>query len=151
MTDAGFAAAVLEGGVFTDRALAAAAPPAVAPPDGALPAPVPSVPFVVMPPDDIIHPPAGILAGMLLAHERTGSSVLCLKKVDHRETSLYGVADTVAGPDGLEKVRGLVEKPKPEAAPSDLGVDTGAVFLWARRDCGCGVWGGGQDCGYLHP
>jgi UTP--glucose-1-phosphate uridylyltransferase len=78
--------------------------------------------FAVMLPDDVIHPGAPILSGMLLAHERTGVSVLCLKKVDHRETMLYGVADTTPGPDGLEQVRGLVEKPQPEDAPSDLGV-----------------------------
>jgi UTP--glucose-1-phosphate uridylyltransferase len=78
--------------------------------------------FAVMLPDDIIHPEAGILGGMLLAHERTGGSVLCLKKVDHRETALYGVADTTDGPDGLVKVNNLVEKPDPEEAPSDLGV-----------------------------
>src|SRR5438270_1203241 len=54
--------------------------------------------FAVLLPDDITHPKAGILGGMLVAHERTGASVLGLKQVDRREVSLYGcVAATPAG------------------------------------------------------
>lgn len=79
-------------------------------------------PFAVMLPDDVFHPRAAVLAGMLLAHERTGASVLCLKKVDRRETALYGVAAVDPGPGDLVAVRDLVEKPTPEEAPSDLGV-----------------------------
>lgn len=79
-------------------------------------------PFAVMLPDDVFHPRAGVLAGMILAHERTGGSVLCLKNVDRRETALYGVAAVDPGPDHLVTVRSLVEKPAPDDAPSDLGV-----------------------------
>jgi UTP--glucose-1-phosphate uridylyltransferase len=79
-------------------------------------------PFAVMLPDDIIHPKAGILAGMLLGHELTGGSVLCLKKVDRRQTELYGVAAVAPGPDSLLEVLDLVEKPHPDEAPSDYGV-----------------------------
>lgn len=79
-------------------------------------------PFAVMLPDDLCHPDAGILAGMIVAHEKTGSSVLCLKQVDRREVSLYGcVASTPAG-ESLVEVHDLVEKPAPDEAPSDLGV-----------------------------
>jgi UTP--glucose-1-phosphate uridylyltransferase len=79
-------------------------------------------PFAVLLPDDICHPKAGILAGMLVAHERTGSSVLCLKKVDRREISLYGSAAATPAGESLVEVHDLVEKPAPEDAPSDLGV-----------------------------
>ena len=79
-------------------------------------------PFVVMLPDDICHPKAGILAGMLVAHERTRSSVLCLKEVDARETSLYGCAAAQPAGESLVQVHGLVEKPSPAEAPSNLGV-----------------------------
>jgi len=79
-------------------------------------------PFVVMLGDDIMHEKSGILAGMLAAHERTGSSVLALKSVNHSEVSLYGcVAHEPAG-DSLVRVLDIIEKPAPEDAPSDLGV-----------------------------
>jgi UTP--glucose-1-phosphate uridylyltransferase len=85
-------------------------------------------PFAVLLGDDIMHRQSGILAGMLAAHEQTGSSVLALKKVDRREVSLYGcVAHQPAG-DNLVRVRDLIEKPKPEEAPSDLGVMGRYVF-----------------------
>jgi UTP--glucose-1-phosphate uridylyltransferase len=85
-------------------------------------------PFAVLLGDDIMHHRSGILAGMLAAHESTGSSVLAVKKVDRREVSLYGcVAHEDAG-DNLVQVRDLIEKPKPEEAPSDLGVMGRYVF-----------------------
>jgi UTP--glucose-1-phosphate uridylyltransferase len=79
-------------------------------------------PFAVLLPDDLCHPKAGILAAMLVAYEKTGSSVLALKQVDPREVSLYGCAAVEPAGDSLVEVRGLVEKPNPADAPSDLGV-----------------------------
>ncbi|HWE56627.1 MAG TPA: UTP--glucose-1-phosphate uridylyltransferase GalU [Acidimicrobiales bacterium] len=79
-------------------------------------------PFVVMLGDDLMHPKSGILAGMLVAHERTGGSVLCLRKVDRRETAMYGVVEAQPVSENLVQVTGLVEKPHPDEAPSDLGV-----------------------------
>jgi UTP--glucose-1-phosphate uridylyltransferase len=79
-------------------------------------------PFAVLLPDDLCHPTAGILAGMLVAHENTGSSVLCLKQVDRREISMYGCVSAQPAGDSLVEVHDLVEKPTPEDAPSDLGV-----------------------------
>lgn len=79
-------------------------------------------PFVVMLGDDLMHPKSGILAGMIAAHERTGSTILALKKVAGREVSLYGCAAATPAGESLVEVHDLVEKPKPEDAPSDLGV-----------------------------
>ena len=79
-------------------------------------------PFAVLLPDDINHPKAGILAAMLAAHEQTGASVLCLKQVDRRETSMYGVVAAEPAGESLVEVHDLVEKPQPDEAPSDLGV-----------------------------
>ena len=79
-------------------------------------------PFVVMLGDDLMHEKSGILAGMLAAHERTGGSVLALKQVQREEVSMYGCAAVEPAGDSLVRVLGLVEKPKPEDAPSDLGV-----------------------------
>jgi UTP--glucose-1-phosphate uridylyltransferase len=79
-------------------------------------------PFVVMLGDDIMHEKSGILAGMLAAHERTGASILALKKVSLEEISLYGSATAEPAGDNLVRVHDIVEKPAPEEAPSDLGV-----------------------------
>lgn len=79
-------------------------------------------PFVVMLGDDIMHEKSGILAGMLAAHERTGASVLALKKVSRAEISLYGSAAAEPAGGDLVRVLDIVEKPAPEEAPSDLGV-----------------------------
>jgi UTP--glucose-1-phosphate uridylyltransferase len=72
--------------------------------------------------DDLMHPKSGILAGMLGAHERTGATVLALKEVDRREVSMYGCADVSPAGESLVRVHGMVEKPAPEDAPSNLGV-----------------------------
>ena len=70
--------------------------------------------------DDIMHVKSGILQGMLAAHERHGTSVLALKKVERaeivrRERGGYRRGGVVRpGND-------LVEKPTPEEAPSNLG------------------------------
>lgn len=79
-------------------------------------------PFAVMLGDDLMHPSSGILAGMIAAHERTGSSVLALKKVEGREVSLYGCVAAEPAGENLVDVSDIIEKPSPEEAPSDLGV-----------------------------
>ncbi|MGH9055775.1 MAG: UTP--glucose-1-phosphate uridylyltransferase GalU [Acidimicrobiales bacterium] len=91
-------------------------------------------PFVVLLGDDLMHEKSGILAGMLAAHERTGNSVLALKRVEREDVSLYGcVAFDPAG-DSLVQVRDIVEKPSPDDAPSDLGVMGRYVFTPAIFD-----------------
>lgn len=79
-------------------------------------------PFAVLLGDDLMHPKSGILAGMLVAHERTGGSVLALKRVDRREVSMYGCAAVEPAGESLVRVHDVVEKPAPEDAPSDLGM-----------------------------
>ncbi len=79
-------------------------------------------PFAVLLGDDLMHPKSGILAGMIGAHERTGASVLALKKVVGREVSLYGCVAARPAGDNLVDVSDIIEKPSPDEAPSDLGV-----------------------------
>jgi UTP--glucose-1-phosphate uridylyltransferase len=78
--------------------------------------------FAVLLPDDLMDLRAGVLRGMLSAHARTGASVLALKKVGPAEIARYGAAVVEPGPEGLLRVRGLVEKPAPSEAPSDWAV-----------------------------
>jgi len=80
-------------------------------------------PFVVLLPDDLMHSSSTLLADMIAAHGRTGRSVVALKRFGAPDISLYGVADPLGEPDGpLVRLRGMVEKPRPDEAPSDLAI-----------------------------
>jgi UTP--glucose-1-phosphate uridylyltransferase len=80
-------------------------------------------PFVVMLGDDIMDEHSTVLEDMIAVHERTGASVVAFKSFPPEEISSYGCADPVPTdePD-LVRLRGIVEKPKAEDAPSDLAV-----------------------------
>jgi UTP--glucose-1-phosphate uridylyltransferase len=86
-------------------------------------------PFVVMLGDDIMDPRSTVLAEMIAAHERTGSSIIAFKRFPIEEISAYGSA-AADPPDehGLVRLRGIVEKPAPEEAPSDLATMGRYVF-----------------------
>ena len=87
------------------------------------------MPFAVMLGDDIMHPSAGILAGMLEAYEKHGHSVIALKEVSESEISSYGCAAVRNMADEhLVEVTDLVEKPSPDEAPSTLAVMGRYVF-----------------------
>jgi UTP--glucose-1-phosphate uridylyltransferase len=77
-------------------------------------------PFAVLLPDDLMTTP--VLQGMLEVHERTGRPVLALMEVGPDEISAYGCAAVEDAGDGLVRVTGLVEKPEPGEAPSNLAV-----------------------------
>ena len=79
--------------------------------------------------DDIMDEHSTVLAEMIEAHERTGAAAV----VACKEFPLEEIAPTAAiayedAGDRLLKVTGIVEKPKPEDAPSDLGVMGRYVF-----------------------
>ena len=86
------------------------------------------VPFAVLLGDDIIDPGVPLLRDMLAAAERTDGSVVAAMRVGPREVAMYGVIDPAGDEDGLVRVRSLVEKPRPEDAPSDLAVVGRYVF-----------------------
>lgn len=84
-------------------------------------------PFAVLFCDDIIDGPKPALAQLLEVYEKTGSSVLCTQRVPKENISNYGVIGpaTTTSTTNKEKylqVASLVEKPTPEAAPSDYGI-----------------------------
>jgi UTP--glucose-1-phosphate uridylyltransferase len=86
-------------------------------------------PFAVMLGDDIMDERSTVLEDMVAAHRRTGSSVIAFKSFPLEEISSYGCADAEPpGEDGLVRLRGIVEKPAPEDAPSDLAVMGRYVF-----------------------
>ena len=80
-------------------------------------------PFIVMLGDDIMDDRSTVLADMIGVHERTGASVVAFKSFPPEEISSYGCADPEpTDQDNLVRLRGIVEKPRPEDAPSDLAV-----------------------------
>jgi UTP--glucose-1-phosphate uridylyltransferase len=77
-------------------------------------------PFAVILPDDIIDAKVPCLQQMIEVFDKTQSSILATQVVDGPAISSYGVLDgtAVAGNDRLFDVKGMVEKPKPDVAPS---------------------------------
>jgi UTP--glucose-1-phosphate uridylyltransferase len=85
--------------------------------------------FAVLLPDDLMHPTSTLLRDMIAAHGRTGASVIALKRFAPEQLSLYGAVEAEGGPDGdLFKLKGMVEKPPPGEAPSDLAIMGRYVF-----------------------
>lgn len=78
-------------------------------------------PFAVLLPDEIMGD-SSLLDQMNRVCLDTGGSVVGLKQVPSAEVGAYGVIDPAGpvGPDGVVPVQGLVEKPDPADAPSDL-------------------------------
>jgi UTP--glucose-1-phosphate uridylyltransferase len=80
-------------------------------------------PFVVMLGDDIMDERSTVLADMISAYADSGSSVVAFKSFPPEEISSYGCAEAEpTETENLVRLRGIVEKPKPEDAPSDLAV-----------------------------
>ncbi len=79
-------------------------------------------PFAVFLPDDIIDAPVPVMKQMLEVYDGFGFSVVAVEKVAREDLHSYGVIAPELLGDGLYQVRGLVEKPEPDDAPSDLGI-----------------------------
>jgi UTP--glucose-1-phosphate uridylyltransferase len=83
-------------------------------------------PFGVLLADDVIDAEVPCLEQMRRVHEETGASVIATQVVEGANISSYGVIDAkpVEGKwkDRLFEIKGMVEKPKPEDAPSNLAI-----------------------------
>lgn len=79
-------------------------------------------PFVLFFPDDVILARTPVTRQLIDVHERYGGSVLAVQRVPEGEVESYGVIDGEPVSERVFRVRGLVEKPKPHDAPSDLGI-----------------------------
>lgn len=78
--------------------------------------------FAVILADDLIdgNPPA--LQQMTAIFERHQSSLLAVQRIPREQTRQYGIVRTEPMAQDLERVLEIVEKPKPEEAPSTLAV-----------------------------
>ena len=79
-------------------------------------------PFAVILPDDVIAAETPCLQQMVEAYAETGGSMVATMEVPTERTSSYGILDGQSNGGALVPVRGMVEKPKVEDAPSNLAV-----------------------------
>lgn len=79
-------------------------------------------PFAVMLPDDVIRAPQGALSQMVAAHKDIRGHMVATMGVPRAQTSSYGILDVASETGRLAHARGLVEKPRPEAAPSTQAI-----------------------------
>jgi UTP--glucose-1-phosphate uridylyltransferase len=91
-------------------------------------------PFAVLLADDFMDTPDGVrpvLAQMTERYDFERASLLAVQEVPRENTRQYGIVSASPYRDRLELVSGIVEKPKPEDAPSTLAV-VGRYVLSAR-------------------
>ncbi len=79
-------------------------------------------PFAVMLPDDVIAAEKPCLQQMVEAYEETGGNMVAAMEVPREKTSSYGILDIKEDMQSMVSVKGTVEKPKVEDAPSNLAV-----------------------------
>ncbi len=79
-------------------------------------------PFAVLLADDLMTGERAVLAQMADVYNRTGASVLAVQEVPQDQTGRYGIVVGETVEDRLIKVSHMVEKPKPETAPSRMAV-----------------------------
>ena len=79
-------------------------------------------PFAVLLPDDVIHSRTPVLQQLLQVFDSRQASVLAVQRIPRDRISGYGVIEQEEISPGLHRVKTLVEKPRPEDAPSDLGI-----------------------------
>lgn len=92
-------------------------------------------PFSVLLADDLLCGDVSVTKQMVDVFEQQQCSILGIETVAPEETSSYGVVDAVPHSEDLLEVRGMVEKPKPEEAPSNLAVVGRYVLTPRIFDC----------------
>ena len=79
-------------------------------------------PFAVLLPDDLMAGTPGCLKQMVAAYNQVGGNVICAEEVPDDQTHRYGIITPGTRDGALTEVKGLVEKPAPGTAPSNLSV-----------------------------
>lgn len=88
-------------------------------------------PFAVILADELIDAKPGALAQMMEVYRETESSVLGVNEVDPADVSSYGIVKLAEASMKYKKIEEIVEKPKPENAPSNLAA-VGRYILTPR-------------------
>jgi UTP--glucose-1-phosphate uridylyltransferase len=79
-------------------------------------------PFAILLPDDLVLSETPCLKQLADAYMETGGNVVAVTPVPRDQTNRYGILDIGADDGRLVEVKGLVEKPDPAHAPSNLSV-----------------------------
>ena len=79
-------------------------------------------PFAILLPDDLVLSETPCMQQLADAYEATGGSVVAVTEVAPEHTNRYGILAIGADDGRLVEVTGLVEKPAPEDAPSNLSI-----------------------------
>ncbi len=79
-------------------------------------------PFAVILADDLVDGSIPVMQQMAALYDKTGSSILGVEDVLPNETGSYGIVDTGGIQGDAAEVKSIVEKPKPQDAPSTLAV-----------------------------
>src|SRR6202162_2382914 len=97
-------------------------------------------PFAVLLGDVLIPGPNPATKQLIKVYESTGVGAIAVEEVPKDKTNLYGIVDGEPAPqppfgERLLRIRDLVEKPKPENAPSNLTITGRYVLPSAIFDC----------------
>ncbi|WP_313622805.1 UTP--glucose-1-phosphate uridylyltransferase GalU [Achromobacter sp.] len=79
-------------------------------------------PFAVLLADDMIDADAPVIGEMMKVAREFEGSVLAIQQVPKANTNQYGIVSGSRKGHGVMRLTGIVEKPKPEDAPTDLAV-----------------------------
>ncbi|WP_428483843.1 UTP--glucose-1-phosphate uridylyltransferase GalU [Rhodopila sp.] len=79
-------------------------------------------PFAILLPDDLVLADKPCLAQLADAYYETGGNVVAVTEVPRDQTNRYGILKTGQDDGRLVEVTGLVEKPAPKDAPSNLSI-----------------------------
>jgi UTP--glucose-1-phosphate uridylyltransferase len=77
-------------------------------------------PFAVLLPDELMVSSPTCTAQLVAAHEKTGGNIVAVMDVPREQTKSYGIVAVKEERDGLAEMTAIIEKPRPEDAPSTL-------------------------------
>jgi UTP--glucose-1-phosphate uridylyltransferase len=79
-------------------------------------------PFAVILADDLLYGTPPVMTQMIEVFDHYHSSVIGVEEIPSQDSRSYGVIDGKEWEDNIFKLSGIVEKPEPADAPSNLGV-----------------------------
>jgi len=79
-------------------------------------------PFAILLPDDLVLSETPCLKQLADVYAKTGGNVVAVTEVPREQTNRYGILEVGEDDGRLVEVRGLVEKPDPAVAPSNLSI-----------------------------
>ncbi|MFO7886045.1 MAG: UTP--glucose-1-phosphate uridylyltransferase GalU [Desulfobacteraceae bacterium] len=79
-------------------------------------------PFAVLLADDLIKSKTPVLSQMIQRFDRLRASIAAVMEVEKDQTDKYGIIKGNEIEDDVVRIRGMIEKPAPEDAPSNLAI-----------------------------